>query len=84
VGNVQSLDGAAPLGRNPAIAILKSTQATPTLHVQVSALLAYNLPLLPYLLVYLETGSDKSHKTGKLILWVQYPRLRLYFSKKLI
>ncbi|HEY9614089.1 hypothetical protein [Allocoleopsis sp.] len=36
-----------------AIAILKSIQATQTLHVQVSALLAYKLPPLPYLLVYL-------------------------------
>ncbi|MBD2127613.1 hypothetical protein NDI39_02725 [Microcoleus sp. ZQ-A2] len=43
--------------RNHAIAMLKSTQATQTLHVPVSALLGYNLALLAEGLVYLERGS---------------------------
>lgn len=39
--------------------MLKSTQATQTLHVPVSALLGYNLALLPEGLVYLERGNDQ-------------------------
>ena len=39
--------------------MLKSTQATPILHVPVSALLGYNLALLPEGLVYLERGNDQ-------------------------
>lgn len=45
--------------RNHAIAMLKSTQATQTFHVRVSALLGYNLALLPEGLVYLERGNDQ-------------------------
>lgn len=41
------------------IALLKSTQVTQTLRVPVSALLGYNLALLPEGLVYLERGNDQ-------------------------